>query len=92
MPNTASVKISSDAKITLNTLHQRLRTAGIKITEQKILDTLIENADAVHIKKLLQKEENIALAMLKKPLHWGITDSSENIDRYVYEDIDEPAD
>ena len=92
MSDTASVKISSDAKITLDTLHQRLRTTGIKITEQKILDTLIENADAAHIKKLLRKEENTALVMLKKPLHWGVADSSENIDRYVYEDIDEPAD
>lgn len=92
MSDTASVKISSDAKITLDTLHQRLRTTGIKITEQKILDTLIENADAAHIKKLLQIEENTALAMLKKPLHWGVADSSENIDRYVYEDTDEPVD
>ncbi len=92
MPDTASVKISSDAKITLDTLHQKLRAARIKITEQKIMDILIENADVVHIKKLLRKEENTALAMLKKPLHWGVADSSENIDRYVYEDIDEPAD
>jgi len=32
----------------------------------------------------LQKEENTALAMLKKPVNWGIEDSSENIDKYVY--------
>ncbi len=92
MPDTASVKISSDAKIFLDTLQQKLRAAGIKITEQKIMDILIENADVVRIKKLLRKEENTALAMLRKPLHWGVADSSENIDRYVYEDIDEPAD
>ncbi len=92
MPDTASIKISSNAKITLDTLQQKLRASGIKITEQKIIDTLIENADAAHVKKLLRKEEKNALAMLKKPLHWGVADSSENIDRYVYEDIDESAD
>lgn len=92
MPDTASIKISSDAKILLDTLHQKLRAAGIKITEQKILDILIEHADASHIKKLLQKEENTALAMLKRPVHWGITDSSENIDKYVYEELNEPVD
>lgn len=31
-----------------------------------------------------QKEEDNALQMLKKPVHWGIADSSENIDRYLY--------
>ncbi len=30
------------------------------------------------------KEENNALQMLKKPAHWGVADSSENIDKYVY--------
>ncbi|MCX9011027.1 MAG: hypothetical protein OIN66_07890 [Candidatus Methanoperedens sp.] len=92
MENTASIKISSDAKILLDTLHQKLRAAGIKITEQKVLDILIENTDAASIKKLLQKEENTALTMLKKPVHWGIADSSENIDKYVYEGLNEPVD
>ncbi|MCZ7381034.1 MAG: hypothetical protein O8C64_05640 [Candidatus Methanoperedens sp.] len=31
-----------------------------------------------------QKEENTALHMLKKPVHWDIADSSENVDIYVY--------
>lgn len=92
MSSTSSIKISSDAKILLDMLHQKLRAMGLKVTEQKILDVLIEHSDAAHIKKLLQKEENIALAMLKKPLHWGVADSSENIDKYVYEDINEPTD
>lgn len=92
MENTASIKISSDAKILLDTLHQKLRAAGIKITEQKILDILIENTDVTRFKKLLQKEENTALAMLRKPVHWGIADSSENIDKYVYEEPDELVD
>jgi hypothetical protein len=37
-----------------------------------------------HHKKLLQKEDNIALEILKKPVHWDIADSSENVDIYVY--------
>ena len=92
MPSTASVKISSDAKILLDALYQKLRASGIKITEQKILDILIEHTDAAQIKKHLHKEENAALQMLKRPVHWGIADSSENVDRYVYGDADEPAD
>lgn len=91
MATTASVKISSDAKLLLDTLHQKLRALGIKVTEQRILDTLIEYTDLTQIKKLLQKEENVALAMLKKPVHWGIEDSSENIDKYVYGEIHEPS-
>ena len=56
----------------------------VKITEQKILDALIEYSDVNVVRKLIKKEENIALSMLKKPVHWGIEDSSEDIDRYVY--------
>jgi hypothetical protein len=88
---TASVKISSDAKFLLDTLHQKLHATGMKITEQKILDTLIEYTDLTQIKKLLQKEENEALAMLQKPVNWGVEDSSENIDKYLYGEIHEPS-
>lgn len=91
MSATASVKISSDAKLLLDTLHQKLRSIGIKVTEQKILDTLIEYTDLTQIKKLLQKEENVALAMLQKPVDWGVEDSSLNIDKYVYGEIHEPS-
>lgn len=84
MPNTASVKISSDAKMLLDTLHQKLRALGVKVTEQRILDILIEHSDATHLKKLLQKEENTAFAMLKKPVRWGAANSSENVDKYLY--------
>ena len=84
MPETASVKISSDAKIILDTIHQRLRTLGIKVTEQKILNILIEHSDMESIKKLLQKEDNTALLMLEKPAHWGVSDSSTSVDKYVY--------
>ena len=84
MTENTSVKISSDAKIILDTMHQQLRTSGIKITEKKILDILISNADIATIKKILKKEDNTALLMLKKPVHWGVADSSEDIDRYLY--------
>lgn len=91
MTTTASVKISSDAKLLLDILHQKLRALGIKVTEQRILDTLIEYTDLTQIKKLLQKEENVALAMLQKPVNWGVEDSSENIDKYLYGEIHEPS-
>ncbi|MCZ7393920.1 MAG: hypothetical protein ABOK23_07895 [Candidatus Methanoperedens sp.] len=91
MSSTSSVKISSDAKQLLDTLHQKLRAMGMKVTEQKILDTLIEYTDLTQIKKFLQKEENVALAMLQKPVNWGVEDSSENIDKYVYGEIHEPS-
>ncbi len=91
MTATASVKISSDSKLLLDTLHQKLRATGMKVTEQKILDTLIEYTDLTQIKKLLQKEENVALAMLQKPVNWGVEDSSVNIDKYVYGEIHEPS-
>ena len=79
-----SVKISSDAKIILDTIYQQLRNSGIKITEKKILDILISNTDIATFKKFLKKEDNTALLMLKKPVHWGVADSSEDIDRYLY--------
>ena len=84
MTENTSVKISSDAKIILDTMYQQLRNSGIKITEKKILDILISNADIATIKKILKKEDNTALLMLKKPVHWGVADSSEDIDRYLY--------
>ena len=86
MPDTASVKISRDAKMILDSLTSKLRASGIKITEQKIMDVLIEHSEPDSIKKLLRKEDNKALAMLGKPVRWGITNSSENIDRYIYEE------
>ncbi len=84
MAETVSVKISRDAKLLLDTIHQKLRTSGVKITEQKILDALIEYSDVNVIRKIIKKEENVALSILKKPVRWGIEDSSEDIDRYLY--------
>ncbi len=85
MPDTKSVKISSDAKMVLDTIQEKLHSIGIKITEQKILDVLIEHTDINTIKKILKKEEKEAITLLKQPVHWGIEDSSENIDKYIYE-------
>lgn len=85
MSDTKSVKISSDAKMVLDTIQEKLHTIGIKITEQKILDALIEHADIKTIKKILKKEEKEAITLLKQPVHWGIEDSSENMDKYIYE-------
>ncbi len=84
MVKTVSVKISSDAKVILDTLYKKLHGGGAKVTEQKILDILIEYSDVNAVKRLLKKEENTALSMLRKPVHWGISDSSEDIDRYLY--------
>lgn len=85
MSDTKSVKISSDAKMVLDTIQEKLHAIGIKITEQKILDALIEHTDISTIKKFFQKEEKEAITMLKQPVHWGIEDSSENTDKYIYE-------
>ena len=84
MIENVSIKISQDAKIILDTMHKQLRSIGIKITEKKILDILITNTDVTTIKKYLKKEDNTSLQMLKKPVHWGVADSSEDIDRYLY--------
>ncbi len=84
MNENIGVKISSDTKIILDRMHQQLRSSGIKITEKKILDVLITNTDVTTIKKYLKKEDNTALQMLKKPVHWGVADSSEDIDSYLY--------
>jgi len=85
MPETKSVKISSDAKLVLDTIQEKLHMIGIKITEQKILDALIEHTDINTLKKFFQIEENEAITLLKKPVHWGIVDSSDNMDKYIYE-------
>ena len=58
MPDTASVKISRDAKMILDNLTSKLRAAGIKITEQKIMDVLIEHSDLDSIKENLRKKDN----------------------------------
>jgi len=84
MNENIGVKISSDTKIILDRLYQQLRSSGIKITEKKILEILITNTDVTTIKKYLKKQDNTALQMSKKPVHWGVADSSEDIDRYLY--------
>ncbi len=84
MAENLSVKISSDTKIILDRMHHQLRSSGIKITEKKILEILITNTDVTTIKKYLKKQDNTSLHMLKKPVHWGVADSSEDIDRYIY--------
>jgi hypothetical protein len=84
MTENIGVKISSDTKIILDTMYQQLRSSGIKITEKKILEILITNTDVATIKKYLTKEDDAAIQMLKKPVHWGVADSSEDIDRYLY--------
>ena len=84
MPENIGVKISSDTKIILDRMYHQLRSSGIKITEKKILDILITNTDVTTIKKYLKKEDRTALKMSKKPVNWGVTDSSEDIDRYLY--------
>jgi len=86
MSVTKSVKISSDAKLILDTIQEKLHMGGISITEQKILDALIEHTDINTIKKFFHKEEKEAIAMLKHPVHWGIKDSSDNMDKYIYEE------
>jgi len=85
MSATRSVKISSDAKLVLDTIQEKLHMVGIRITEQKILDALIEHTDINTIKKFFQKEEKEAITLLNKPVHWGISDSSESVDKYIYE-------
>lgn len=84
MDENISVKISSDTKIILDRIHQQLRSGGMKISEKKILDILITNTDIKTIKEYLKKEDRTALKMSKKPVHWGVADSSEDIDRYLY--------
>lgn len=84
MAENVGVKISSDTKIILDRMHHQLRSSGIKITEKKILDILITNTDVTTIKKYLKTEDDTALRMLKKPVHWGVADSSEDINRYLY--------
>jgi hypothetical protein len=84
MTENIGVKISSDTKIILDTMYQQLRSQRIKITEKKILYILVTNSDVATIKNYLKKEDNTALQMLKKPVHWGVADSSEDIDRYLY--------
>ncbi|MDO8727038.1 MAG: hypothetical protein Q7J35_13295 [Candidatus Methanoperedens sp.] len=84
MTENVSIKISQDTKIILDIVYQQLRSSGIKITEKKILDILITNTDVTTIKKYLKKEDNTSLQMLKKPVHWGVANSSEDIDRYLY--------
>jgi len=69
MSDTASVKISYDAKITPDTLQQKLHAAWIKIAEQKILDTLIEKCRFGAHQKTPPERGKYGISLLKKPLH-----------------------
>lgn len=88
MPTT--VKIDEERKEKLEKLLAKIFVEkGKKITLQKALnravDTALESDEFLsHLAELPPLEEDPGWKMLKEPKHWGIKDSSENIDEHIY--------
>jgi len=86
-----TVKLDEDRKRALDKfLASLVVEEGVKVTLQEALglmvDYSLENRDelAKRIKKLPPLEEDPAWTMLEEPDDWGVEDTSERIDEYLY--------
>ena len=87
----ASVKVSEDAKRTLEALQARITLAtGTKIPQQKLLDTII-SLSTDRIDQILEKTtepkhppEGQLDSLLDAPTDWGTETREEEIDQTLY--------
>ncbi len=87
-----TVKISDTLKRKLDELQAKLLlNQHEKVNQQALLERLLEYAlqNAGNLFGMTegegeQESEDYAIQVLDKPKDWGITDSSENIDEYLY--------
>ena len=88
---TTTVKINNELKRRLEELQAKLLIfQKKKLNQQEILEKLLEFS-LIHSEKifgLLEElnfiREDYAWKMLDKPLKWGVTDTSVNIDEQLY--------
>ncbi len=90
-----TVKLDEDRKRALDKFLATLVVEeGVKVTLQEALglmvDYSLENRDEIakRIKKLPPLEEDPAWTMLEEPDDWGVEDTSERIDEYLYGERD----
>ena len=88
---TVTVKLEAEKKRSLEKFLATLMVQeGIKVTLQEALglmvDYSLENRDdfARRLKSLPPLEEDAAWKMLEEPDDWGVSDSSEKIDEFIY--------
>lgn len=87
----ATVKLDEERKRALDRfLASLIVEGGVKVNLQEALglmvDYSLENRDEFvkRIKKLPPLEDDPAWTMLNKPDDWGVEDTSEKIDEYLY--------
>ncbi len=88
---TVTVKLGEEKKRSLEKFLATLMIQeGIKVTLQEALglmvDYSLENRDdfARRLKSLPPLEEDAAWKMLEEPDDWGVSDSSEKVDEFIY--------
>lgn len=88
---TVTVKIEDDRKERLDRfLASMLLKEGIKITLQEALSLMVDYAleneeDFIErLRELPPLEEDPAWMALESPEHWGVRDSSDRIDEFLY--------
>ncbi len=85
-----TVRLNKDDEDLLERLRARYILMGKKMTKKEILGQLIrqeakkfeEEVIDHHLPKL---EEDFAWRLLKKPVKWGIKDTSITVDEYLYQ-------
>ncbi|MHA1231858.1 MAG: hypothetical protein ACTSPQ_14550 [Candidatus Helarchaeota archaeon] len=89
---TASIKISDDLKRLIEELQAKILIyQKRKLKQQEIIEKMLNFAagyiDSIFgiIEDKKSIEDDYAYKVLYKPKKWGISDSSINIDRYLYE-------
>lgn len=88
---TATVKLDNQRKKDVERFVASLiLTEGYKVTLQEamgvMIDFSLENRDEIvkRLKRLPPLEQDPAWKMLDRPADWGVEDSSERIDEYLY--------
>ena len=88
---TVTVKLEEEKKRSLEKFLATLMVQeGIKVTLQEALGLMVDyslenrNDFARRLKSLPPLEEDTAWKMLEEPDDWGVSDSSEKIDEFIY--------
>ena len=87
----SSIKVSEDAKKTLEALQAKITLAtGSKIPQQRLLDTIIRYS-ADHVDQILERAieapplpKSQLEAILNAPMDWGVETREEEIDQILY--------
>ncbi len=86
MMKVCSVKIGTEARLTLDRMKAGLAKKGLRLTNQRIMELALEYASE-HLDELIDyimSEGEEMRKMLANPKRWGVSTSPEEINQRLY--------